>query len=137
MDLADIRPSDRTIEILHPKTDEPIGLRVTMVSMDDDRMKRLRREITNRSQKLAQKQKSFSAEEIDENANRILYTATTGWEWYNPTSGDSYDPEAQARFNGEVPEFTQRNFLEVIKSLAWVKRQLSDELDEMKDFFAN
>lgn len=138
MDLATLTPSERKIEIKHPVTDEPIGVRIGLVSMDDESMMKLRRQITDRSQKLAQKQKTFSAEELEQNSNDILFTAITGWEWYNPTGkeGDEgYDPIAMPDFNGEVPEYTKRNLIAVNKKLAWFKRQISDELEEVKDFF--
>jgi len=138
MDLATLTPIERKIEIKHPVTDEPIGVRIGLVSMDDQSMMKLRRQITDRSQKLAQKQKTFSAEELEQNSNDILYTAITGWEWYNPTGneGDAgYEPTAMPDFNGEVPEFTKRNLIAINKQLAWFKRQISDELEEVKDFF--
>lgn len=138
MDIASLKPSERTIEILHPVHDTPIGLRVFLVSTDDPKMKKLRRKFIDRDQELAKKRKPASGEEMLQRYDEIAFNATQGWEWYNPTGkegDDGYDADAHATFNGEVPDFNQRNFYNVIRELGWVKTQIQEALDETKDFF--
>lgn len=125
MDLADLKPVERAIEILHPGTDEPIGIRVNLVSMDDPRLKQLRRRFINESQKAAQKNKILDADDLERNSNEVLFAATTGWEWY----GENIN------FHGEKPEYTKRNFYAVIDELPWFKRQISEVMDDTKGFF--
>lgn len=140
MDLSVIKPTERNIEVKHPGTGEPIGVRISLISMDDDRMKKLRRSLTDQAQKAAQKGKALLADDLEANSNLILWTAATRWHWYNPTGkeGDEgYEADAMPDFHGEVPEFTQKNFMAMITELVWIKRQLTEELDELKDFFAN
>lgn len=140
MDLAKIKPSDRTIEILHPATELPIGLRVTLLSIEDDSMKAIRRQITDNSLKLQAKGKAFKADELERNQHMLMFKATTGWEWYNPTGaeGDSgYDPDAMPDFNGEQPAYNQKNFLDLATELYWFTEQVQEAIGETKAFFGN
>lgn len=140
MDLTSLKPTERVIEILHPATETPIGLRVTLLSIEDDRMKSIRRQITDNSLKLQARGKSFKAEELERNQNMLMFTGTTGWEWYNPTGkeGDKgYDPDAMPNFNGEQPAYNQKNFLELAEELYWFADQVQEAIGDTKAFFAN
>lgn len=140
MELTDIKPTERTVEIAHPATGAPIGVRVTIMSLDDDRLKRIKRNITDESLKLQSKGKAFKVEELERNSKGLLFGATTRWEWYNPTGSegdDGYDADAQAKFNGEIPEYNQKNFYAVIDALPWFADQLREELEDAKGFFGD
>lgn len=140
MDLATIKPSERVIEILHPATELPVGIRVSLLSIEDDRMKAIRRQITDNSLKMQAKNKAFKAEELERNQNMLMFTGTTGWEWYNP-SGDKddkgHDPDAMPDFNGEVPAYNQKNFLAVAGDLYWFADQVQEGIGDTKAFFGN
>lgn len=131
MDIANLKPVERTIEIVHPATGEPIGIRVGLVSLDDDRLRKVRRAITDERMRLEQRGKSFKSEDIEENARKLLYTAVIKWEWYS-VSGKKEDT---CNFNGEVPELTQKNFYAVIDALPWLATQLNEAIGETKGFF--
>lgn len=140
MDLSQIKPSERTIEIEHPASGQPIGVRVTLLSIDDDRMKRIKRNITDESLKLQAKGKAFKAEELERNTNTLMFTGTTGWEWYNPTGAegdDGYDADAMPSFEGEVPTYNQKNFLAVTGALPWFGTQIQEAIGETKAFFGS
>lgn len=140
MDLSSIKPTERTIEITHPGTGLPIGLRVNLLSIEDDRMKRIKRQITDESLKLQAKGKAFKAEELERNTNTLMFTGTTGWEWYNPTGAEGdegYDADAMPNFNGEQPVYNQKNFLAVTGELSWVADQIQEAIGETKAFFAS
>ena len=139
-DLAGLKPIERKVEINHPATDEPIGIRVALVSMDDPKMIRVRRRIIDERMRLEQRGKIFKAEEIEKNNNDVLFTAMTGWEWYNPTGNDGdsgYDADAMPNFNGEIPEFNRKNVVDVFNELPWFAQQISTAVGETKDFFQN
>lgn len=127
MDIANLKPSERTIEITDPTTGENLGIRINMVSIDDDRLKAIKRKITDERLRLSQRNKSFSAEQIESNANKILWAAVTGWEWYGE----------DVNFNGEVPEFSQRNFIAVVEALPWFRDQLNEEIEDRAAFLGN
>lgn len=140
MDIANIKPIERTMEIVNPGTGAPLGVRVSIMSIDDDRLKRIKREITDERLKLDQKGKAPKSDDIERNGERLLFAATTGWEWYNPTGkegGKDYDKDAMPSFNGEVPDYNPKNFYDIIRSLPWFADQIRDEIDETKAFFDN
>lgn len=140
MELATLKPQERTIEIKHPSTGENLGVRVRIMSMDDDRLKTIKREITDQRLKLEQRNKAFKADDIEANGRRLLFKATLGWEWYNPTGSEGdegYSVDAMPSFNGEVPEYNQRNFVDVVSAIPWFAKQINEELDDEKAFFDN
>ena len=141
MDIAQIKPHSRTIEILDPRTDEPIGIRITLCSIDDDRLKAARRAINDEALRLQQRGKAFKSIEVEANTNKLLFGAAEGWEWYNPTGqeGDAgYNPAVRPDLHGdENPTFNQKNFIDLITSAVWARKQINEALDEEKAFFEN
>lgn len=140
MDVSKLKPLERTIEILNPETDTPLGIRVKAMSIEDDRLKKLKRTFTDAKLKLDSKGKPLKSEEVERNAHMLLFTASLGWEWYNPTgkeSDEGYDAEAMPDWKGEVPEYNQRNFIEVLVEFPQFATQISEAIDETKAFFAN
>lgn len=131
-DLAEIKPVVRTIEIRHPGTSRPLGVRVNLASLDDERLAKVRRSIQDKRLYLEQRGKTFKSEEIEANRLTILTTAITGWEWYSPT-GDATD---MPQFKGEVPEFSRANVREVLTTLTWFGDQINEALGETESFFA-
>ena len=140
MELTNLKPTDRTIEITSPVSGAPIGVRVRVMSIEDDRLKRIKRQITDEKLKLDARNKAFKADELERNANMLAFNATLGWEWYNPTGepGDeSYDPDRMPSFKGEQPEYNQKNFIEIVTELPWFGEQIQQEIGETKSFFDN
>lgn len=138
MDLATLKPTERTIEITHPALGSPLGIRVTLLSIDDERMKRIKRQITDESLSRQAKNKPLKSDELERNTNMLMFTATTGWEWYNPTGdeGDAgYDADAMPEFNGSVPVYNQKNFIDVVTDLPWFAEQVQEAIGETKAFF--
>jgi len=139
MDLSTIKPDAQTIEIKHPGTGMPLGVRVSMVSIQDERLKRFRRKLRDDAIRLTKRGKSMTAEQEEENGRDLAFTATTGWEWYNPTGkkGDEgYDEDQMPSFNGSVPEFNKKNFNEVTTALPWFLNQMGEVFEDDEGFFS-
>jgi hypothetical protein len=138
-DIAQIVTASRAIEILHPGTGDRLGVRVNVVHIDDERLAKEKRRITDRRIYLEARGKTFKAEEIEENKNILLFTAMTGWDWYNPTgkTGDKgYDENATPTFDGaEQPEFDQKTVFAVLRKLPWFSDQINEAVGETKAFF--
>lgn len=133
MDISGIKPNERTVEIMHPGTGTPIGVRVQVMSIEDERLKRIKREFSDARFKLDQKNKALKTEDVEANDRRLLFAATLGWEWYHAEG-----QETPASFdNDEHPEYNQRNFTAVITKLPWFADQLREEIDETKAFFGD
>lgn len=123
MDISTLTPNERIIEIKHPATDENLGIRVTIVSLDDDKTKQIRRQFINKRLELEKKGKSFRADDIEENELDLLIASMTGWDWYD------------AEFHGEKLEFNANNVKKVFKELPWFKKQVSEAVSDEKAFF--
>jgi hypothetical protein len=137
-DLAQIKSGDREIEIVNPGTTDKIGVRVKLMSIDDERMQKIKRRITDERLRLEQRGKVFKAEEIEENRNNILFNAMIDWEWYNPTgkAGDKgFDPDAAPEFEGGVPQFDRRSVINVLTKLPWFADQVNEAVGDTKAFF--
>lgn len=138
--IGDIKPIEQVVEIKHPGTKSLLGIRVSMMSKDDDRLKRFKRELRNKAIQLEKRGKVADADAEDKNGKAFAFEACTGWEWYNPTGieGDKgYDASEMPDFNGSVPEFNRKNFMEVIDELPWFLSQLGQMFDEEEGFFVN
>jgi hypothetical protein len=155
-ELTTIKPMDRVVEILSPAASaHKIGIRVSLLSIEDDRMEKIKRAITNNRLALEARNKHFKAEDIEENTRDLIFAAMTGWEWYNPTGDDPknikdwdkkspeeqadalahYDPDAMPTFNGEVPDFNKKNIMAVLKQLPWFLSQVNEAIGDTKAFF--
>lgn len=126
MDLANIKPVEELmIEIQHPGSFKPLGIRVSIRSIDDEKMKGIKREIQNARIKLEQRGKAFTADQLDNNTNRLMFKAMTGWDWYGE----------DVSFHGQKPAFNEDNVMRVFDELTWFLDQVADKVTETKDFF--
>jgi len=130
MDISSIKPTEKTVEILHPATEEEIGIRVTLISMDDPAMKNHKRQVQDRRLKKEQKGKALKSRELEDDMDELIFRAMKGWEWYKPEGA-----KQAANFRGETPKFNRKNVLDVFAELPWFLDQLNEHLGEEKDFF--
>ena len=123
MDISTLVPTDRVIEIKHPQTEQLLGIRVTIVSLNDSKLKAIRKRIVNKRLELEKRGKSFKADDIEENELDILVASVTSWEWYD------------AEFHGEKPVFNENNVRKVFGELPWFKDQVAEAVGDEKAFF--
>lgn len=124
MDLANLKPVERIIDILHPSTGEKIGVSVTVLSINDEKMAAAKRRIQNKKLELDRRGKTFKADDLEENEMELLTTAITGWNW-----------EGDVDFHGEKPAFNEKNVKAVLKELTWFKQQIMEAVGDEKAFF--
>ena len=124
MDLANLKPVERMIDILHPSTGEKIGVSVTVLSINDEKMAAAKRRIQNKKLELDRRGKTFKADDLEENEMELLTTAITGWNW-----------EGDVDFHGEKPAFNEKNVKTVLKELTWFKQQIMEAIGDEKAFF--
>ena len=129
-DIDSIVSGERTIEMKHPGNGALLGIRVSIMSITDPRMKKIRRQITDERLRLEARGKNFKADDIEDNRNKVTFSAMTGWEWY----GKNADGE-QITFRGTVPEFNRKNVYDVFDSKEWFRDQIDEEIGQEKDFF--
>jgi hypothetical protein len=129
MEITELRANEIMLEIVHPKTEQPLGITVPLRSLEDEEMKKLSRKLQNDRIGLSKRGKVFTAEQIEENENLILFTAMTGWDWHKDANGE------QALFHGEKPAFTKEKVYQVFNELPWFKAQVMDGAGDTKAFF--
>lgn len=128
-DISKIKPNERKgLDVLLPNGAKS-GIAINLISMDDPRMKAVRRSINDAKLKLEQRGKGFTSEDIEANNVRLATAALTGWEW-----GDDEDGEP-ATYEGKVPEFNTKNVKEVLTNVDWFLAFIGKELDETAAFF--
>jgi len=130
-DIGNIVSNDRVIDILHPGTKEPLGIKVSIMHIDDDRMKKIKRKITDERLRLEQRGKNFKAEDLESNRSTLLFSAMTGWEWGKDADGD------QNTFHGEIPDFDRRTVIAVLDEKPWFADQINEAISETEAFFSN
>lgn len=124
MDISSIKPAERLIEIVHPGTEEPLGIKVSLVSLSDERTAKVRRKIQDERIRLEMRRQFFKAEDIEENEDTLLFNAMTGWHW-----------EGDVTFEGQKPDFNVANVKKVFKHFPWFKQQIMEAVGEEKAFF--
>lgn len=123
MDLAKIKPSERIVDILHPESGEKIGVSVQLISLRDEKLAAVRRRIQNKNIEFQKRGKTMKAADIEENEMDLLVACITGWNW-----GDNL-------YNGETPQFCEKNVRDVLNELSWFKQQIVEAIDDEKAFF--
>lgn len=125
MDISTLIPVERIIEIKHPVKDENLGIRVNIISLNDEKMKQIRRKFINKRIELEKKGKSFRADDIESNEIDLLVACITGWDWYGE----------DVTFNGSKPDFNEANVRNVLNTFSWFKDQVSEAVGDEKAFF--
>lgn len=96
MDLSTLVPVERTVDVLHPKTNQPTGLKLTLAHESDPRVMDATRKVFDEAR---------TTGGVDPERGRKLTTAhVVGWAW----TGD-------ANFNGQTPAFSAEALAEVCK----------------------
>jgi len=128
MDIANIVPTEKTVEIRHPADENlPLGIRVSVMSATDPRMKGIKRAVQDAKLRLDARNKHFKADELETNLHNMVFAAMTEWDWYGEN----------ANFEGEKPEFNKANVFKIFAKLEWFLDQLIEAIQDEKSFFQN
>lgn len=131
MEIGELKPQTRDVELLHPKTGEPIGVRVSVLSIEDEALKSVKRQILNGKLTAEQKGKHLKADDIEGNLDAILLAAVKEWCWYNPTDNDDNHPT----LDGErSPELNPRN-LKKLLAVESLRAQVNEAISDTQAFY--
>lgn len=130
MDISTIKPGDMELDIEHPSTGEFTGLRIHLISTDDDRLKKVQRKWTNLALAASRQRRKnkLTAEQVEERGLELLATAMVKLEWLEGDDGK------RASFNGEQPEASKEANLELLEQ-DWLRRQVDEALGDTAGFF--
>lgn len=123
MDFSEVKLSERVIDILHPKTGEESGIKVTLLSIEDAKLKRVKRKIRDERMRLEARGKSFKSEDEEENLDNLLFAAMTGWSW-----------GGEAVWRGEKPEFNLKNVRDVFENFVSFRQQIAEAVEDTSAF---
>lgn len=123
MDFSEVKLSERVIDILHPKTGEETGIKVSLVSVEDAKLKHIKRKIRDERMRLEARGKSFKSEDEEDNLDKILFTAMTGWVW-----------GGEAIWRGQKPEFNLKNVKDVFENFISFRQQVAEAVEDTSAF---
>jgi hypothetical protein len=124
MDILDIKPQTITIDLIHPKTNKPVGIKVELQSLESDAVKSVQRAIANKA--LRGGRNSTTAEKMEANSMAILAATIVSWEWADGlTLGDI-----------KKPACTDENKQKLLSNPVW-SAQIDRALGDESAFFSN
>lgn len=122
-DLANIKMVERPVEIINPQTKEPFGVTVWMMSPQDERMDALRKQIAQKQVTWQTKNKTPKVDELKADRLKVLFAATTKWDWGSNT------------WEGKTPELIPLVFNDICTRAPWFMEQLDEAFGETESFF--
>lgn len=129
------------IDILHPATWLPLGIRFTVLGTDSAAYKGVVRRQQERNLEMAKKQRGrlqLTAEMQEADALEILVTCTTGWERdVADDQGKVTGVDSTIESNeGEFLEFTPENVRRIYADpgYAWLREQIDREIGDRRNF---
>ena len=120
-ELAKIAPKVETIPvvIVHPATEESIGVTVQVRSVDDPRVKKVTRKWLDRKTYLEQRAKNLKAADFEEMRIENLVAAVDSIDW---------GPVTAAPLSAEL-------FKEIVEKTPWFAEQIEEVATDTKVFF--
>lgn len=122
-DISKIVAGTRVVDILHPKTRTPIGLKITLSSKDDDDV--IAAEKQWREDQQTRAISGHSMPDVSLAEAKVL-AALKAWEWVGDTT-----------FEGKKPALTKDEARKVFKTLPWVYEQCVSGFVEYAAFFGD
>ena len=129
MNFSDVKATERQYELLHPKTDEPMGLTFTLRPDTSPEVKAFERNWLNQQLRRS-RGKMPTAEQLEQKQLEQVVASVAGWAWSKNARGE--DPDWQG-----MPEFSVGKLREFLTEFSWAQKQLSQELGSEGDFFGN
>jgi hypothetical protein len=124
MDLSTVTATNKVVEILHPATEERIGLRITLLPPTDKKVKKVQR--ANLDRQLKARKGKMTAAQIEASNFDVLVASVDEWEWYGE----------DVNFEGDKPDCTEENVRRVLDKVSWIRSQVREAFDEEEGFFA-
>lgn len=110
------------LELLHPGTEEPLGVRFWMRSIDSAKAERVLLENTDKQIERFAKRKLPTATQGKKGELERLAACVARWEWGEHT------------FEGTKPELSLATAVRVFEKMPWVERQAREAAESVKNF---
>lgn len=130
MNLAEIKTVSYTHDVTHPKTGKKVGIKLEVISLNDDGMIAVKRKIGDKLLAKNQRSKLITTAESDANLRELIGRSIIGWEWGVDEDGE------QAVWNDEGPlEYSAANVIKVLTALPWLQQQVNEVIESEANFF--
>lgn len=123
-DIAQIKPHNRRVPLLHPGTLEELGLAFFLKSPHHPDVKAAEREWQNA--RLKKRNLDITVEAFEAARVKVLTAHVEGWEW---------DPETDTTLNGERPDFSRGACMKLIRENDWIREFLDQETGNATRFY--
>jgi len=120
-ELSNIVAAERRLEILHPATEEPVGLVLILLPDSHPQVRAAGRKTAN--ERMSHRGK-VTAEQLEAARMGMLVASISGWEW-----------KGELTFHGEKPVFEEQTLKSLLKELPWVAEQADLALNDRAAFF--
>ncbi|MDD2367337.1 MAG: hypothetical protein PHN84_14355 [Desulfuromonadaceae bacterium] len=140
LNTAAAADAGRPIELLHPSTQVPIGIRFFVLGTDSQEFRRITRkqqaELLEKQKKTRRGMYMPTPEEREENELTLLVGLTKGWE--ETTSDGSVRNEIELN-PGEFVPFTPEAVKKIYADIgfSWIREQIDSEIGDRRDFLPN
>lgn len=127
MELTDIKPIDREVELLHPRTKDGLGLFFQLRSPYSPEVKKIEREwLDLRLQR--NKGEDIGMDAVNDLRERQILAGVCDWRFDGPEA---------LKINGEQPAFTVTRLKKLIRTegLEWIREFLDKETGDRAAFF--
>lgn len=118
------------VEIVHPKTNLPLGITIVVCGTDSETYKKIQRKQLNRRMERTARSRNrhlqMTAEELEAEALDLLVACTRFWK-----QGDRSEIEFAP---GEWLPCTPENVRKVYEELPWLKEQIDQEIGDRSNF---
>ena len=121
LDVVSLANTGTTVDIVHPVTGDPLGIKVTVAGMDSDLYRKAQRKILNK--RLNDKKFKTRAEELENESIDLLAHCTMSWEGVEE--------------DGVVVPFTVDNAKKVYRTYPWMKEQVDVAIGDRGNFLGN
>jgi len=112
------------VEIVHPRTGEPIGLTITVVGSDSPTYRKMIHKLANKRAKRGRG--ILNSEGMEADNIELLAACSTAWAWVKGLM-----------LGGEVPEFNLSNVRGIYRDYPWIREQVDVFIGDRANFLKN
>lgn len=110
------------LELVHPATDQPVGVTFQIRSAGSEQAKAVLRAHTNKQIERNIKGRKPTSEQIEQAELEKAASYITSWNWGENT------------YEGSVPEFSMKRAMEIMEKEGWIYAQVVEAANKIENF---
>ena len=129
MDFSKLTYGERVIDIINPVTEEPSGIKLTIVCSEDKKVQKILRKFIDERNRYAAKGKTVPKDVEDDFDIKFIQESITSWSW-------DKDPKTKEEvlWRGEKPALNAKNLKDILENFPTFKRQILEQIKDDQDF---